>query len=140
MRFREIPPEGAVADLMWSDPDPSIEGFAVSARGAGCVFGNAVVRMFCQANNITHITRAHQLCMEGYQILFGGALSTVWSAPNYVNKCGNCATVLEVSENLDLNFNVFWAAPSIDRETSSSPSLENSSNILENTNFDCYFT
>jgi serine/threonine-protein phosphatase PPG1 len=36
-----------------------------------------------EINGLEHICRAHQLCMEGYQELFDGKLSTVWSAPNY---------------------------------------------------------
>mgnify|MGYP002388067421 CR=1 FL=1 len=31
-RFREIPPDGPLADLMWSDPDPDKEGFNLSQR------------------------------------------------------------------------------------------------------------
>ena len=36
-RFREIPHEGPMADLVWSDPaDADQDGFAISPRGAGC--------------------------------------------------------------------------------------------------------
>ena len=38
-RFQEIPHEGALADLMWSDPDTENNGFTQSARGAGFLFG-----------------------------------------------------------------------------------------------------
>ena len=37
-RVREPPPEGALADLLWSDPDER-NGFGVSSRGAGYTFG-----------------------------------------------------------------------------------------------------
>jgi serine/threonine-protein phosphatase 4 catalytic subunit len=44
-----------------------IEGFGLSPRGAGYIFGGDVVEKFCRSNNIDLITRAHQLVMEGYK-------------------------------------------------------------------------
>ena len=35
----EVPHEGPMADLMWSDPEENVEGWGVSPRGAGYVFG-----------------------------------------------------------------------------------------------------
>ncbi|KAF9973600.1 putative serine/threonine protein phosphatase [Actinomortierella ambigua] len=114
-RFREIPHEGPMADLVWSDPDPAREEFAVSPRGAGYTFGILVVEKFLHENNMEHILRAHQLCMEGYQVLFDKQLSTVWSAPNYCYRCGNLASILEVGVNGERHFNVFEAAPEDER-------------------------
>ena len=37
-RVREVPHEGAISDLVWSDPDDR-SGFGVSSRGAGYTFG-----------------------------------------------------------------------------------------------------
>ncbi|WVF72850.1 hypothetical protein IAT40_007668 [Kwoniella sp. CBS 6097] len=72
-RFREIPHEGPMADLVWSDPDPEKEDFAISPR-------------------------------------------TVWSAPNYCYRCGNMASILEVSPGGRRYFNVFSAAPENERD------------------------
>jgi serine/threonine-protein phosphatase PPG1 len=44
-------------------------------------------------------------------VLFDDQLSTVWSAPNYCYRCGNIASVMEINESLDRNFNTFDAAP-----------------------------
>lgn len=63
---------------------------------------------------MSHILRAHQLCQEGYQVLYDDRLSTVWSAPNYCYRCGNMASVLEVSASGERFFNVFGAAPEND--------------------------
>jgi len=115
-RFREIPPEGPLADLMWSDPDPDRDGFNQSQRGAGYTFGESVVNKFLRVNNLTHILRAHQLCLDGYQVLFQEKLSTVWSAPNYCYRCGNIAAILEINENLERHYNTFSAAPESERE------------------------
>ena len=40
-RFQEIPHDGAMCDLLWSDPEerPGWEGWNESPRGAGCLFG-----------------------------------------------------------------------------------------------------
>ena len=56
------------------------------------------MQRFLEANGLVHVLRAHQLCMEGYQVMFDNRLSTVWSAPNYCYRCGNLAAVLEVCE------------------------------------------
>ncbi|KAK3077208.1 hypothetical protein LTS18_010920 [Coniosporium uncinatum] len=110
-RFREIPHEGPMADLVWSDPDAERDEFSLSPRGAGYTFGAQVVKKFLEVNSMNHILRAHQLCQEGYQVLYDDRLSTVWSAPNYCYRCGNLASVLEVSDKGERFFNVFDAAP-----------------------------
>ncbi len=51
-------------------------------------------------------------------VLFDDQLSTVWSAPNYCYRCGNIASVMEVSETLDRNFNTFDASPDNERNKS----------------------
>lgn len=113
-RFREIPHEGPMADLVWSDPDTERDEFSLSPRGAGYTFGAQVVRKFLEVNSMSHILRAHQLCQEGYQVLYDDKLSTVWSAPNYCYRCGNLASVLEVSDTGERYFNIFDAAPEND--------------------------
>lgn len=39
-RFMEIPHDGPLCDLMWSDPEEGETGFVVSPRGAGYIFGS----------------------------------------------------------------------------------------------------
>lgn len=69
-RFQDIPTEGPIADLMWSDPDTNIEGFKISERGAGYFFGEKIVDRFLHLNSMESIIRAHQLCMEGFNVRF----------------------------------------------------------------------
>lgn len=81
-RKQEVPHDGAMCDLLWSDPE-EIEGWGLSPRGAGYLFGGNVVTTFNHANKIETICRAHQLVMEGYKWMFNNQVVTVWSAPNY---------------------------------------------------------
>lgn len=125
-RFREIPHDGAMADLVWSDPEElntdsighreefyreSSQQFQVSPRGAGYTFGRCVVEKFLHTNDMSRIYRAHQLCNEGYQVYFDGLVTTVWSAPNYCYRCGNKASILELYSTNEFYFNVFEEAP-----------------------------
>lgn len=57
-RKQEVPHDGAMCDLMWSDPD-DITGWSVSPRGAGYLFGGDIVEKFNRENNIDLIARAH---------------------------------------------------------------------------------
>lgn len=95
-RFREIPHDGIMADLVWSDPDTEILDFKLSPRGAGYLFGLDVMNKFCHDNRLVQLIRAHQLCNEGYTSYWNGKCLTVWSAPNYCYRCGNRASILEI--------------------------------------------
>ncbi|EXJ84164.1 hypothetical protein A1O3_04831 [Capronia epimyces CBS 606.96] len=97
-RKQEVPHEGAMCDLLWSDPD-EIEGWGLSPRGAGFLFGADIVRHFNHNNDLSLVARAHQLVMEGYKEMFDKTIVTVWSAPNYCYRCGNVAAILELGED-----------------------------------------
>eukprot|EP00823_Brevimastigomonas_motovehiculus_P001013 TRINITY_DN1141_c0_g1_i1.p1 TRINITY_DN1141_c0_g1~~TRINITY_DN1141_c0_g1_i1.p1 ORF type:complete len:317 (-),score=56.82 TRINITY_DN1141_c0_g1_i1:279-1229(-) len=109
-RKQEVPHDGPMCDLLWSDPE-EIEGWGLSPRGAGYLFGGNVVKQFNHQNNLELICRAHQLVMEGYKQMFEKTLVTVWSAPNYCYRCGNVAAILELDEHRTAHFKIFEAAP-----------------------------
>jgi len=109
-RKQEVPHDGAMCDLLWSDPE-DIEGWGLSPRGAGFLFGGNVVKAFNHTNGLDLIARAHQLVMEGFKYMFDKTLATVWSAPNYCYRCGNVAAILELDEHRNANFKIFEAAP-----------------------------
>ena len=85
-RRQEVPHEGPMCDLLWSDPDgeckaslsaganpiltplKDITGWGMSPRGAGFLFGHDVVAQFNHNNDIELIARAHQLVMEGFKV------------------------------------------------------------------------
>ncbi|KAH9577386.1 Calcineurin-like phosphoesterase domain [Trypanosoma melophagium] len=106
-RQQEIPNEGAFADLVWSDPG-SGNGWGVSQRGAGHLFGANVAREFMYRNGLNLLTRAHQLVQEGFTYHFDEEyVCTVWSAPNYCYRCNNLGSVLRVHEDESREFVVF---------------------------------
>lgn len=112
-RKQEVPHEGAMCDLLWSDPD-EVDTWSLSPRGAGFLFGKNEVDQFLHRNDISLIARAHQLVMEGYKEMFDGGLVTVWSAPNYCYRCGNVAAVLRIDDDLSRNYTIFEAVPAQD--------------------------
>ncbi|KAF3904119.1 hypothetical protein AA313_de0202109 [Arthrobotrys entomopaga] len=68
-RKQEVPHDGAMCDLLWSDPE-EIDGWGLSPRGAGFLFGADIVKQFNHLNNLTLIARAHQLVMEGFKEMY----------------------------------------------------------------------
>jgi diadenosine tetraphosphatase ApaH/serine/threonine PP2A family protein phosphatase len=110
VRDVEVPHEGPLCDLMWSDPE-EIEGWELSPRGGGWLFGSRPTREFVELNCLELVARAHQLVQEGHKYMFNEQLVTVWSAPNYCYRCGNIASILALDANLKREFKDFDAVP-----------------------------
>ncbi|KAL2566491.1 hypothetical protein AAZV13_19G168700 [Glycine max] len=64
-RVQEVPHEGPMCDLLWSDPDDRC-GWGISPRGAGYTFGQDISEQFNHTNSLKLIARAHQLVMDGF--------------------------------------------------------------------------
>ncbi|EMS59938.1 Serine/threonine-protein phosphatase PP2A-4 catalytic subunit [Triticum urartu] len=96
-RVQEVPHEGPMCDLLWSDPDDRC-GWGISPRGAGYTFGQDISEQFNHTNNLKLVARAHQLVMEGYNWAHEQKVVTIFSAPNYCYRCGNMASILEVDD------------------------------------------
>ena len=62
-RVQEVPHEGPMCDLLWSDPDDRA-GWGISPRGAGYTFGQDITEQFNHTNGLKLVARAHQLVME----------------------------------------------------------------------------
>lgn len=98
-RIYEIPDDGPVADMCWSDPDEENRVcWCNNQRGAGKIFGKRPVEEFCQNNMLKCVIRAHQLQMNGYRYIFDDKLITVWSAPNYMYRSNNQAAIMSIGE------------------------------------------
>jgi diadenosine tetraphosphatase ApaH/serine/threonine PP2A family protein phosphatase len=107
----EIPQDGVMADLLWSDPEDGMtEIFRPNPRGAGFIFGRKAVEGFLRINRLRLITRSHQLVQTGFQYYFAddkrrrtpeGRLLNVWSAPNYSYTSHNTAAFLKLGADPD---------------------------------------
>ncbi|AQL09419.1 Serine/threonine-protein phosphatase [Zea mays] len=107
-RVQEVPHEGPMCDLLWSDPDDRC-GWGISPRGAGYTFGQDISEQFNHTNNLKLVARAHQLVMEGYNWAHEQKVVTIFSAPNYCYRCGNMASILEVDDcNSHTFIQVMW--------------------------------
>lgn len=99
-----------ISDVLWSDPE-DFEGWGLNQRGAGYLFGSNPTHEFCHNNKLDLIARAHQLANEGFLWHHDKKLVTVWSAPNYMYRSNNKASIMEVSAERNLNFKIFDAVP-----------------------------
>lgn len=109
-RIQEVPHEGPMCDLLWSDPDDR-SGWGISPRGAGYTFGQDISESFNHTNSLNLISRAHQLVMEGYNWCHEHHVVTIFSAPNYCYRCGNQAAIMEMDDSLRYSFIQFDPAP-----------------------------
>ena len=102
-RFCDVPHEGPICDLLWSDPEENRKGFNPSPRSAGFQFGSDVTEKFLHRNDLSLIARAHQLVMDGFQRAHKKMVVTIFSAPNYCYRCNNLAAIMELDEDMNMN-------------------------------------
>ena len=111
-RKQEVPHDGPMCDLLWSDPE-DIEGWGLARAGRGiCSVGMWSNSSITPTNSTSSVARI-SFVMEGYKYMFDKMLVTVWSAPNYCYRCGNVAAILELDEHRQANFKIFEAAPQV---------------------------
>eukprot|EP00353_Schmidingerella_taraikaensis_P009845 CAMPEP_0185589510 /NCGR_PEP_ID=MMETSP0434-20130131/57338_1 /TAXON_ID=626734 ORGANISM="Favella taraikaensis, Strain Fe Narragansett Bay" /NCGR_SAMPLE_ID=MMETSP0434 /ASSEMBLY_ACC=CAM_ASM_000379 /LENGTH=157 /DNA_ID=CAMNT_0028212953 /DNA_START=354 /DNA_END=823 /DNA_ORIENTATION=- len=100
-RNRELPIEGPIADLIYSDPrGENVTWFETSPRGAGYLFGHMASARFNRLNGLELIARSNQTCMDGFERWHDGQVITIFSAPNFKYRVGNSAAVLNISSSL----------------------------------------
>ncbi|XP_010269578.1 PREDICTED: serine/threonine-protein phosphatase PP1-like [Nelumbo nucifera] len=102
----EIPDNGLLCDLLWSDPDAKIEGWGESDRGVSYTFGPDRVDEFLEKNDLDLICRAHQVVEDGYEFFAKQRLVTIFSAPNYGGEFDNAGALLSVDEELTCSFEI----------------------------------
>ncbi|EAX91268.1 Serine/threonine protein phosphatase alpha-1 isoform, putative [Trichomonas vaginalis G3] len=104
----EIPEEGLVCDLVWSDPDFETPEWAGNDRGASYVFGVNPLKKFLERFHFDLVVRGHQAVMGGYDFPFQDeqGIVTLFSAPNYCYEYDNKGATMQVDENLFCSFTV----------------------------------
>lgn len=127
MRPTDIPDEGLLADLLWSDPfdrdaDQKAKDATPSAqqkgaqnvnygpewlpndRGVSYQFTERALLKFLKHNKFDLIVRGHMVVEDGYEFFGQRKLVTVFSAPNYCGEFGNWGAVMNVGSSLKCSF------------------------------------
>ena len=106
MRPTDIPEEGLLCDILWSDPDPNCENWEPNERGVSIIFGENALKKFLEKNDLDLLCRAHQVVEEGYEFFGDRELVTIFSAPNYCGEFDNNGAIMVIDENLMCSFKV----------------------------------
>ena len=125
MRPTDVPDQGLLCDLLWSDPDKEVNGWGENDRGVSFTFGAEIVSKFLHKHDLDLICRAHQVrsslpvqqvelflvvCLQvvedGYEFFAKRQLVTLFSAPNYCGEFDNAGAMMSVDETLMCSFQV----------------------------------
>lgn len=109
-RPTDVPDEGLLCDLLWSDPDTTVLGWGYNARGVSYTFGQDVITEFLTKHNLQLICRAHQVVEDGYEFQADRQLVTIFSAPNYCGEFDNAGSMMVVRSDLVCSFKVLRPA------------------------------
>lgn len=84
------PERSLLEELLWSDPNETVEGVAASPRGAGRLFGKSITDRVLAKLNVKVLIRGHEPCEDGFKINHGGKVLTLFSrkGPPYFNAHG----------------------------------------------------
>ena len=102
----DVPDQGLLCDLLWSDPDPDVHAWDNSPRGVSYIFGQEVVNVFLKKHDLDLICRAHQVVQDGYEFFAKRQLVTIFSAPNYCGEFDNSGAMMTVDETLMCSFRI----------------------------------
>ncbi|EAY14972.1 Ser/Thr protein phosphatase, putative [Trichomonas vaginalis G3] len=104
----DIPDEGLLANILWSDPNGLIDTWGPNERGTTVCWGPIAAKKFMQTSGMTTIIRGHQLAMNGYDFPFGSDKSviTIFTASKYAGQCNNKAAFLIINANSEILFSI----------------------------------
>uniref|UniRef100_A0A0D3H114 Serine/threonine-protein phosphatase n=3 Tax=Oryza TaxID=4527 RepID=A0A0D3H114_9ORYZ len=127
----DVPDQGLLCDLLWSDPDRESSGWGENDRGVSFTFGADKVTEFLNKHDLDLICRAHQAsrhrhrhlllpCLflrswgqmdeqvveDGYEFFADRQLVTIFSAPNYCGEFNNAGALMNVDASLLCSFQI----------------------------------
>lgn len=105
-RPTDVPDEGLLCDLLWSDPDANVMGWGYNARGVSYTFGHDIIADFLNRHGLDLICRAHQVVEDGYEFQANRQLVTIFSAPNYCGEFDNAGAIMVVNSDLVCSFKI----------------------------------
>ncbi|AAS53321.1 AFL051Wp [Eremothecium gossypii ATCC 10895] len=103
-RPTDIPEEGLLTDLLWSDPDPAVSDWSLNDRGVSYTFGKRNVYDFCANFKFDLIIRGHMVVEDGYEFFAKKKFVTIFSAPNYCGQFQNWGAVMSVTTGMMCSF------------------------------------
>eukprot|EP00158_Paraphelidium_tribonemae_P002547 Partr_v1_DN25459_c0_g1_i1_m53512 putative serine threonine-protein phosphatase len=108
-RPTEIPEDGCLNDLLWSDPSSNVDLWDENDRGVSVIFGNKALERFLQKHSLELVARGHMVVEDGYEFFGDRNLVTIFSAPNYCGEFDNDAAVMVVNEGPVCSFEIIPA-------------------------------
>uniref|UniRef100_A0A0D9X8K1 Serine/threonine-protein phosphatase n=1 Tax=Leersia perrieri TaxID=77586 RepID=A0A0D9X8K1_9ORYZ len=119
----DVPDQGLLCDLLWSDPDRENLGWGENDRGVSFTFGADKVHEFLIKHDLDLICRAHQaspmsssileilfyflnVVEDGYEFFGDRQLVTIFSAPNYCGEFNNAGAMMNVDASLLCSFRI----------------------------------
>lgn len=102
----DIPDNGLLCDLLWSDPFGTNGWSDNKERGISYYFGPDIIKEFLNKNGLDLICRAHQIVEDGYEFFAKRRLVTIFSASNYGGEFDNAGALLTVDKDLICSFKI----------------------------------
>jgi len=96
------PKRTLLEEMLWSDPNETVEEVRASPRGAGKLFGKKVTNEVLRRFNVEILIRGHEPCENGFKIDHDGKVLTLFSRKGepYFNAYGAYLKV-ELSEKFE---------------------------------------
>ncbi|MEM2995562.1 MAG: metallophosphoesterase family protein [Candidatus Bathyarchaeia archaeon] len=96
------PKQKFLEEMLWSDPNETVNSVCASPRGAGLLFGEKITDAVLERFNVKILIRGHEPCMEGYKTNHNDKVLTLFSrkGPPYYNAYGAYLKI-ELSQKIE---------------------------------------